>query len=192
MGLDGRIGPKFLHAGAGFGGSCFPKDTKALLQIASERGVELSIVNAAIEANERQIELMSAKIRSAMPDIKGKTIAILGLSFKPNTDDIREAPALSIIQTLLEEGAEIKTYDPVAMDNAKKTISGIAYCEDAYDACSGADAVAILTEWNQFRNLDLERIKGLLTQPLFFDFRNIYAPERMRELGFSYHCVGRG
>jgi UDPglucose 6-dehydrogenase len=191
MGLDGRIGSKFLHAGAGFGGSCFPKDTRALLQIASARGVELSIVNSAIEANERQIALMSAKIRSAMPDIKGKTIAILGLSFKPNTDDIREAPALSIIQTLVEEGAKIRTYDPVAMDNARKTASDIAYCSDAYDACSGADAVAIVTEWNQFRNLDLERIKGLLTQPLFFDFRNIYAPERMKEGGFEYYSVGR-
>ncbi len=154
--------------------------------------MELSIVNAAIEANERQIELMSAKIRNALPDIIGKTIAILGLSFKPNTDDIREAPALSIIQTLVDKGAKIRTYDPVAMDNARKTVSGITYCADAYDACSGADAVAIVTEWNLFRNLDLERIKGLLTQPLFFDFRNIYAPERMRELGYSYHCVGRG
>ncbi len=191
VGLDGRIGPKFLHAGAGFGGSCFPKDTRALLQIASARNVELGIVKAAIEANERQIKFMSDKISSAIPDIKGKTIAILGLSFKPHTDDIREAPALAIIQRLVAEGAKIRTYDPVAMDNARKSVTGIMYCTDAYDACSGADAVAIVTEWNQFRNLDLERIKGLLKKPLFFDFRNIYNPEKMKESGFEYHSVGR-
>jgi UDPglucose 6-dehydrogenase len=191
VGLDGRIGPKFLHAGAGFGGSCFPKDTRALLQIASARDVELGIVKSAIEANERQIKFMSDKISSAIPDIKGKTIAILGLSFKPHTDDIREAPALAIIQRLVSEGAKIRTYDPVAMDNARKSVTGIMYCTDAYDACSGADAVAIVTEWNQFRNLDLERIKGLLKKPLFFDFRNIYNPEKMKESGFEYHSVGR-
>ncbi|MGO9380497.1 MAG: UDP-glucose dehydrogenase family protein [Dissulfurispiraceae bacterium] len=191
VGLDGRIGPKFLHAGAGFGGSCFPKDTRALLQIASARDVELGIVKSAIEANERQIKFMSDKISSAIPDIKGKTIAILGLSFKPHTDDIREAPALAIIQRLVAEGAKIRTYDPVAMDNARKSVTGIMYCTDAYDACSGADAVAIVTEWNQFRNLDLERIKGLLKKPLFFDFRNIYNPEKMKESGFEYHSVGR-
>ena len=191
MGLDGRIGSKFLHAGAGFGGSCFPKDTKALLQIASSRGVELAIVDSAIEANERQIRLMGDKIKASFPDIKGKTVAILGLSFKPNTDDIREAPALTIIQMLVEEGAIIRTYDPVAMDNAKKSLSGVTYCSDAYDACAGADALAIVTEWNQFRNLDLARIKGLLKQPLFFDFRNIYNPARMKELGFNYYSVGR-
>jgi len=191
MGLDGRIGSKFLHAGAGFGGSCFPKDTKALLQIASSRGVELAIVDSAIEANERQIRLMGEKIKAAIPDIKGKTVAILGLSFKPNTDDIREAPALTIIQMLAEEGALIRTYDPVAMENAKKVESGITYCADAYDACEGADALAIVTEWNQFRNLDLARIKDLLSQPLFFDFRNIYNPARMKEFGFKYYSVGR-
>jgi len=191
MGLDGRIGPKFLHAGAGFGGSCFPKDTKALLQIASGRGVELGIVHSAIEANDRQIKLMGEKIKAALPGIKGKTVAILGLSFKPNTDDIREAPAVTIIQMLAEEGAIIRTYDPVAMDNAKKAMSGVTYCSDAYDACAGADALAIITEWNQFRNLDLARIKGLLKQPLFFDFRNIYNPARMKELGFNYYSVGR-
>jgi len=193
MGLDGRIGPKFLHAGAGFGGSCFPKDTRALLQIASMRGVQLGIVDAAIEANERQIQLMGEKIKSALPDIHGKTIAVLGLSFKPNTDDIREAPALSIIQDLAEQGAVIRAYDPVAMENAKKTvdISDITYCADAYDACAGADAVVIITEWNQFRNLDLERIKGLLKVPIFFDLRNIYDPEKMRGAGFIYYCVGR-
>jgi UDPglucose 6-dehydrogenase len=193
MGLDGRIGPKFLHAGAGFGGSCFPKDTRALSQIASLRGVKLGIVDAAIEANERQVQLMSEKIKSVLPDMHGRTIAVLGLSFKPNTDDIREAPALSIIQQLAEKGAAIRTYDPVAMENAKKTldISGITYCADAYDACTDADAIVIITEWNQFRNLDLGRIKGLLKKPIFFDLRNIYDPQRMRGAGFTYYSVGR-
>lgn len=193
MGLDGRIGPKFLHAGAGFGGSCFPKDTRALLQIASENGVELGIVEAANKANERQVRFMSDKIAAVFPEIDGKTIAVLGLSFKPNTDDIREAPALSIIQHLVERGMKVRAYDPVAMDNAKKitALSGITYCEDAYAACTGADAVVIVTEWNQFRNLDLERIKGLLKTHIFIDLRNIYDPERMRESGFRYYCVGR-
>ena len=193
MGLDGRIGPKFLHAGAGFGGSCFPKDTRALLQIASEHGLELGIVHAAIKANERQIQLMSYTIATAFPEIAGRTVAVLGLSFKPNTDDIREAPALSIIQDLVQKGALLRTYDPVAMGNAKNEIgvSGITYCSDAYDACTGADAVVIVTEWNQFRNLDLQRIKGLLKTPMFFDLRNIYNPEKMREMGFPYYSIGR-
>ncbi len=193
MGLDGRIGSKFLHAGAGFGGSCFPKDTRALSQIAAMRGMQLGIVDAAIKANERQVQLMSEKIKSALPDIQSSTIAVLGLSFKPNTDDIREAPALSIIQNLADEGAAIRAYDPVAMENAKKTIdiSAITYCVDAYDACAGADAVVIITEWNQFRNLDWERVKGLLKVPIFFDLRNIYDPEKMRGAGFIYYSVGR-
>jgi UDPglucose 6-dehydrogenase len=193
MGLDGRIGSKFLHAGAGFGGSCFPKDTRALLQIASTRGISLGIVGAAIKANERQIQLMGDKIKGSVPNISEKTIAVLGLSFKPNTDDIREAPAFDIIRDLSDAGAKIRTYDPVAMDNAKKTLASpaVTYCSDAYDACTGADAVVIVTEWNQFRNLDMQRIKGLLKSPIFFDLRNIYDPEKMRESGFTYYSVGR-
>lgn len=191
MGLDNRIGPKFLHAGAGYGGSCFPKDTKALLQIGAEHGVEISVVHAAVEANDRQIQWMSEKIKSAFAGLKGKTIAILGLSFKPNTDDMREAPSLSIIRSLVAEGANIRAYDPVAMENAKKEISGITFCTDAYDACTGADAFVIVTEWNQFRNLEMDRIKGLLRSPLFFDLRNIYSPEKMRAMGFTYCSVGR-
>lgn len=192
MGLDGRIGPKFLHAGAGFGGSCFPKDTKALLKIASEHGVELSIVNAAMQANERQIRLMFEKINGAFGnDINGKTMAVLGLSFKPNTDDIREAPAIYIIQNLLSSGANVNAYDPVAMDNSKTIFPDITYCNDAYDACSDADAAVIATEWNQFRNLDLKRLLSILRQPYFFDFRNIYEPQKMRNLGFRYYSVGR-
>jgi UDPglucose 6-dehydrogenase len=192
MGLDGRIGSKFLHAGAGFGGSCFPKDTKALLKIASEHSVELGIVNAAIQANERQIRLMFEKINGAFENnIKGKTIAVLGLSFKPNTNDIREAPAIYIIQNLLSSGANIRAYDPVAMDDSREIFPDITFCSDAYAACSGADAAVIVTEWNQFRNLDLKKLLGLLKHPYFFDLRNIYEPQKMRNLGFRYYSVGR-
>ena len=191
MGLDGRIGPKFLHAGAGFGGSCFPKDTKALLNIASSHNIDLGIVDSAIRANEKQIKMMAEKIRLAFDDIKGKTVAILGLAFKPNTDDIREAPAIHIIQDLLHHGANIRTYDPVAMDNTKATIHDITYCNDAYDACRGADAVVIVTEWNQFRNLDMQKIKDLTENHYFFDLRNIYDPEKMKAWGFMYYSVGR-
>ncbi len=191
MGLDGRIGTKFLHAGPGFGGSCFPKDTKALLKIAADKGVKLSIVDAAIKANENQLVWAADKIESAFNDINGKTIAVLGLSFKPNTDDIREAPAIFIIQSLLKEGAAVNAYDPVAMDNTKAILPDITYCKDAYDACENADAVVIVTEWNQFRNLDLERLAKLLKQPYFFDLRNIYDPQRMKTLGFRYYSIGR-
>lgn len=191
MGLDGRIGPKFLHAGPGFGGSCFPKDTKALLKLASEHNVELGIVNAAIKANENQIAWTTEKIKNVFNDIKDKTIAILGLSFKPNTDDIREAPAIAVIQNLMANGVNIRAYDPVAMDNARAILPDITYCSDAYDACNGADAVVIVTEWNQFRNLETERLMKLLKQPYFFDLRNIYDPQKMQALGFRYYSVGR-
>ena len=191
MGLDGRIGPKFLHAGPGFGGSCFPKDTRALLKIATDHNVGFGIVDAAIKANERQITLVTEKIKNTLNDIRGKTVAILGLSFKPNTDDIREAPAISIIQSLSNAGANIRAYDPVAMENTKAILPDITYCNDAYDACEGADAVVIVTEWNQFRNLETERVTKLLKQPYFFDLRNIYDPQKMQTLGFKYYSVGR-
>lgn len=197
MGLDGRIGPKFLHAGPGFGGSCFPKDTRALLRMASEHGIELGVVDAAIRANQRQLSIASEKIKGALlehkdaKNLKGITIAILGLSFKPNTDDIREAPAMYIIHSLLSDMANIRAYDPVAIDNARLVFPDIEYCSDAYDACKGADAVVIVTEWNQFRNLELERIKSLMKQSYFFDLRNIYEPEKMKEMGFKYYSVGR-
>lgn len=191
MGLDGRIGSKFLHAGPGFGGSCFPKDTRALLKIASDHNVELGIVNAAVKANENQLLHVTEKIKSAFDDIKNKTIAILGLSFKPNTDDIREAPAISIIQSLLNASANIRAYDPVAMENAKSVLPDITYCSNAYDTCEGADAVVIVTEWNQFRSLEMERVKQLLKQPYFFDLRNIYDPTKMKGMGFRYYSVGR-
>ncbi len=197
MGLDGRIGPKFLHAGPGFGGSCFPKDTRALLKLASEYGVELGIVDAAIKANQRQLSISTEKIKNALlehrntKNLKGLTIAILGLSFKPNTDDIREAPAIYIIHELLSDMANIKAYDPAAMENARTVFPDIQYCSDAYDACNGADALVIVTEWNQFRNLELERVKSLLRQPYFFDLRNIYDPQKMKTMGFKYYSTGR-
>ncbi len=192
MGLDGRIGPKFLHAGIGFGGSCLPKDTKALVKMAEEKGVNLGIVKSAIEANQRQRERLTDKIIDSFNgDLEGKTIGILGLSFKPNTDDIREAPAIYLIGRLLEKKANIKAYDPAAMENTKKTYPNIKYCSDAYSVAEGADALVIVTEWNQFRNLDLEKIKGVMKNNLFFDFRNIYEPQKVKELGFIYHSVGR-
>jgi UDPglucose 6-dehydrogenase len=191
IGLDQRIGPKFLHAGPGFGGSCFPKDTRALLKIAREQDVELNVVKAAIQANEHQRRRMYEKITQGLGDLKGKVIAVLGLSFKPNTDDLREAPSLTIIENLLRDKARIRAYDPVAMDNARQVFPKITYCKDPYDAATGADALVLITEWNQFRNLDIGKIKELLRQPYFFDLRNVYDPEKMKTLKFHYYCVGR-
>lgn len=192
MGLDGRIGPKFLHAGIGFGGSCLPKDTKALVKIAEERGVPLRIVNAAIEANENQKERLTRKIIETFNGkIEDKTIGILGLSFKPNTDDIRESPALFIINRLLKEKVKIKAYDPAAIENTKSVFPQIIYCSDAYSVAKEADGIVIVTEWNQFRNLDLNKIKKIMRDKFFFDFRNIYEPEKVRQLGFKYFSVGR-
>ena len=191
MGLDRRIGPKFLHAGPGFGGSCFPKDTKALIRLAEEHDTELSVVRAAISANEKQKGIMFNRIRQSLSPLKSKVVAILGVSFKPNTDDLREAPSLHLIENLLREKARVRVYDPAAMDNAKTLFPQVAYCKDPYEAAKGADALVIVTEWNQFRNLDLERMKGLLRKPFFFDLRNIYEPEKVKKLGFTYFCVGR-
>lgn len=191
MGLDQRIGAKFLHPGPGYGGSCLPKDTNALLKMAEDYEVELGIIDAAVRANERQKEKTVKKIREVIGPLKGKTVAVLGLSFKPNTDDIRDAPSLSIIRSLLDEGADIRAYDPVAMDETKKIFGGIKYCKNAYEAIKGADALVIVTEWNQFRNLELDRIKRLLKSPCFFDLRNIYDPQKLQDMGFNYYCVGR-
>jgi UDPglucose 6-dehydrogenase len=192
MGLDQRIGQKFLHPGPGYGGSCLPKDTNALLKIAEGHDVKLGIIDSAIRANENQKKQMVKKIRDATGILKGKTIAVLGLSFKPNTDDIRDAPSLFIIRSLLEEKTKIRAYDPVSMKEAKKILPQVKYCEDSYDAAKGADALVIVTEWNQFRNLDLDRIKKLLKEPYFFDLRNIYDPQKLRKKGFRYFSVGRG
>ena len=192
MGLDHRIGAKFLHPGPGYGGSCFPKDTRALLTIASNKGMELGIVRSAVAANERQKIIMIEKIKNGLGDLKDKTIAVLGLSFKPNTNDMREAPSISIIEKLLKEKAKVKAFDPIAMEDAKAVFHDkIKYAKGPYDCIKGADAVVILTEWNEFRNLELLKIKTLLKTPNFFDLRNIYEPEKMKRLGFNYFCVGR-
>ena len=191
MGMDNRIGKKFLHPGPGYGGSCFPKDTRALTTVADQFGVETLIVDAVIEANERQRDAMIPKIEKLVGDLNGKKIGMLGLSFKPETDDMRESPAIEIVAELIKRGASIKAFDPVAMEESKHYISGIEYAHDEYDAIAGADAMVIVTEWNQFRALDLERVKSLLTAPKIADLRNIYEPKEMRELGFEYVGVGR-
>jgi UDPglucose 6-dehydrogenase len=191
MGLDQRINPKFLHPGPGYGGSCLPKDTLALLKMAEEHGVDLGIVDATIRANERQQDSMTKKIKDAMGPLKGKTIAILGLSFKPNTDDVREAPSLNIIKQLLKEKAKIRAYDPVSMKSTQSILPDITYCKDPYDAVKDANALVIVTEWNQFRSLELDKLKRLLKEPYFFDLRNIYEPQKLKNKGFKYYCVGR-
>ncbi len=191
MGLDRRIGSKFLHPGPGFGGSCFPKDTWTMAYMARELDYDFEIVNAIIAVNQRQRERMVTKIENAIGDLAGKTIAFLGLTFKPNTDDIREAPAIFIIQELVKKGARIKAFDPAGVDNAKEVLPDIEYTGDAYGTMENADGLVITTEWNQFRNLDWDRIKGLLKNPVVVDLRNIYEPDRMKELGFRYSTVGR-
>ena len=192
MGLDHRIGSKFLHPGPGYGGSCFPKDTRALLTIAKNHNADVGVVRAAVEANERQKHMALEKIRSGMGDLKAKTFAILGLSFKPNTNDMREAPSIFIIENLLKAKAKVKAFDPIAMEDAKAVFgSAIRYAKTPYDCMKGADAVVIVTEWNEFRNLELMKIKALLKTPYFFDLRNIYEPAKMKKIGFKYFCVGR-
>ncbi|MGZ3558580.1 MAG: UDP-glucose dehydrogenase family protein [Thermodesulfobacteriota bacterium] len=191
MGLDGRIGKKFLHPGPGYGGSCFPKDTRALARMAHEKGYLFKVLDAVIRVNEEQKKRMISKIVEKAGDVKGKTIGILGLSFKPNTDDIRESSSLVIIQGLLELGAKVKAFDPAAMEQTKAILPGVEYGKDAYDVAKGVDALVLATEWNQFRRLDLQRIKGLLKTPLFIDLRNVYDPDQMRRLGFDYCGVGR-
>lgn len=191
MGLDHRIGSKFLHAGPGFGGSCFPKDLAALIRTGQQAGLSMTIPSSAAQVNEHQRERMIEKIRSAVGALKGKTFGILGLSFKPNTDDIRESPAIAIAKRLLEEGCSLKVCDPAALAPALNLLPGAIPCQEAYDVAIGADALVLLTEWNQFRNLDLERIKTSLKSPLFIDLRNVYEPSRMAKAGLRYVSVGR-
>lgn len=191
MGLDNRIGKKFLHPGPGYGGSCFPKDTRAIIETAKKKGYDFKIVNAALLVNEQQKLWMIEKIKQTIGNLKGKTLGILGLSFKPNTDDMREAASITIINGLLAEGAIIKSFDPVAMTEAKKILPNITYCNDTYEAVKDCNALIFLTEWNQFRSLDLEKIKNLLKEPVIVDLRNIYEPTKMEEMGFKYFGVGR-
>jgi len=191
MGLDGRISPKFLHPGPGYGGSCFPKDTEALYHFASTCGYEFKLLKGVISANRRQRELMVKKIKHHLGGLKGKTIGILGLAFKQNTDDIRKSPAIDIIRLLLKEGAHIRCFDPLAMDKTKKVLPNLTYCQDEYETAQESDALVIVTEWNQFRNLNLLKIKKLLKFPILLDLRNLYEPAKVKELGFTYKGVGR-
>ena len=191
IGMDKRIGSKFLHPGPGFGGSCFPKDTRALSSVARQFGSDSLIVDAVIEVNKRQGKEMLVKIRKLVGDLKDKKIAVLGLAFKPETDDMREAPSVGIIRGLLADGALVQAYDPVAKSEAKKILSEVSYADDEYDAVNGAEALIFVTEWNQFRALDMRRIHQLMATPRIADLRNICDPEDMREIGFEYVGVGR-
>jgi len=191
IGMDRRIGNKFLHPGPGFGGSCFPKDTQALASVARQFGCDSMIVDAVIEVNRRQRLAMIPKIENLVDALDGKTVAILGLAFKPETDDMREAPAIDIISGLVERGATIRAYDPVAMTEAAKVLPQVTFASDEYEAVTDADALVFMTEWNQFRALDMGRIRDLMKSPRIADLRNIYDPEDMRALGFEYVGVGR-
>ena len=191
MGLDGRIGKKFLHPGPGYGGSCFPKDTRALSRMAQEKGYSFKILDSVIRVNEEQKKRMVVKIQERVGDLRGKTIGILGLSFKPNTNDIRESSSIVIIGDLLAIGAKVKAFDPAAMDEARAILPEVEYARDPYDVANGSDALVLATEWNQFRRLDLQRIKTLLKAPIFIDLRNVYEPDQMKRLGFNYCGVGR-
>jgi UDPglucose 6-dehydrogenase len=193
IGLDGRIGRKFLHPGPGYGGSCFPKDTQALVRIAQENDVTCRIVESVIEVNEAQKARMIGKIRAALDgDESGKKLAVLGLTFKPETDDMRDAPSLSILPKLIENGAIVYAHDPQGIKEAKSLLpDSIHYCDSIYEVFENAYAVIILTEWNVYRGLDLARIKNIMDGNVFLDLRNVYEPENMRTLGFDYHCIGR-
>ena len=196
MGMDGRIGSKFLHAGPGYGGSCFPKDTKALVHMADQYQCNLGIVKATIEANERQKHRMVEIIQREVGSLKGKQIGILGLAFKNNTDDMREAPAVTILSDLAGCGVRLRVYDPKAMHNAQKLFQSRdieidKYCNDEYDAADGAEALVLITEWNQFRSLNLDRLRSVMGGDYFFDLRNIYTKETMIQKGFQYYCVGK-
>ena len=194
MGLDKRIGPKFLHPGPGFGGSCFPKDTLAFAHLGRKVGSPLSIVETVIKVNQNQRMKMIGKIEKVLGPLDGKIIGVLGLSFKPNTSDVRESPSIGIVQTLLDKGAKVKAYDPAGMPEFKKVVKSkkLTYGNNAYGVAKGADALVFLTEWNEFRNLDLTKIKKVLSQPVVFDLRNIYDPEKMTKLGYTYRSIGRG
>jgi UDPglucose 6-dehydrogenase len=197
IGLDGRIGPKFLHAGPGYGGSCFPKDTLALVRTAAEAGAPVRLVETTVEVNDRRKLAMAERVISFMTgapggDLAGRTVGILGLTFKPNTDDMRESPALAIVPRLQQAGARVRAFDPEGMDEARKLLDGLDWCDDAYQVAEGCDALVLLTEWNVFRNLDLARLKTLMKDPVLVDLRNVYDPKPVRAAGFRYLGVGRG
>ncbi len=192
IGLDGRIGSKFLHPGPGYGGSCFPKDTRALVEIARQAGTPIGLIEATVDFNEARKLNMAERIVAALGGSPaGKVVALLGLTFKPNTDDMREAPSLAIAPALIKSGAAIRAHDPEGMAEARKLMPDLAYCADPYEAMTGADAVVFLTEWNSYRALDLARMKAVLRQPVVVDLRNIYRPAEMRAAGFRYSSIGR-
>ena len=194
MGLDNRIGSKFLHAGPGYGGSCFPKDTLALIKTAQDYGAPSRIVETVAAVNDQRKRAMGRKVIAACGgSVRSKTIAILGLTFKPNTDDMRDAPSIAVVTALIDGGATIRAYDPEGMEQAKAVLpAGVAYCSDAYECVTGADAAVIVTEWNIFRALDLDRVKAAMTAPILVDLRNVYRAEQVRAKGFTYADVGRG
>jgi UDPglucose 6-dehydrogenase len=192
IGLDNRIGSKFLHAGPGYGGSCFPKDTLALLKTAEDFNAPVRIVEAVVKANESRKRAMGRKILSAIDgDVRGKRVGLLGLTFKPNTDDMRDAPSLAIVQSLLDAGVIVSAYDPEGMDVARTLMPDISYEQDPYAVAQGADVVAIITEWDAFRALDLKRLGALMAVPCLVDLRNIYRAEEVEQAGLAYHSVGR-
>jgi len=193
IGLDNRIGPKFLHAGPGYGGSCFPKDTLALLKTADAAGVDQRIVRTTVDVNDERKEKMVERVSRALGgDVKGKRVAVLGLAFKPNTDDMREAPSIPLVTTLVERGAEVAAFDPVAREQAEKVFTGIEFANDAYAAAEGADALVIVTEWDEFRALDLDRIAAALRGKVLVDLRNVYDRQEAEEAGLAYYGIGRG
>lgn len=192
MGFDQRIGKQFLDAGLGYGGSCFPKDVKALAFMAEELGHEPRILNSVMEVNALRRNMIVERLKQALGDLRGKTIGLLGLAFKANTDDMREAPSLDIAEALLAASAKVRAFDPVAMDVARKLLPGVEMTSNPYEAADGADAVLVVTEWNEFKNLDLERLRNSMKSPVLIDGRNIYQPEQMRKLGFDYQGIGRG
>jgi UDPglucose 6-dehydrogenase len=192
MGLDARIGSAFLSAGLGYGGSCFPKDTDSLVQTAASLGYDFGLLRRVVEINRERAGRFVEMISKALGPLDTLAVAVLGLAFKPNTDDMREAKSVEVIDRLLERGTAVRVYDPVAMTNARKALpASVIYCESPYEAATGADAVALVTEWNEFKFLNLERLRGVMRRPIVFDGRNIWEPERMRRLGFEYHSIGR-
>jgi len=191
MGLDKRIGKEFLNAGIGYGGSCLPKDVSALIHLSKSNGYDPQILIAVNRTNEEQRKMIVEKMEDVLKSLKGKTIGVLGLSFKPETDDLRDAPSIEIIRELRRKGAKVMAYDPVAAVKARKLLDGVAFCDTAYDAVKKADAAVVAAEWGEFKELDLDKVKASMKSPVIFDGRNIYNPKRMKELGFKYYGVGR-
>lgn len=191
MGYDSRIGKEFLQAGLGFGGSCFPKDTLSLLYVARKFGEDTTMLESIVQVNHDRVPRFVRRIEERLGELKGKTIGVLGLAFKANTDDLRDAKSIEIIRAMTEAGAKIRVYDPIAMDNAKGYLNGVTYCRNAYEAAADCDALVVVTDWNEFKLLNLEKVRDSMRQPLVFDGRNMYQPDKMRKIGFEYHSIGR-